>query len=67
MPLKTHASYLHHGKRVRVEFEAKDDSREAVDAMFAELAAFHRERRGLAAAKTTRQAYRKKGTRADNL
>jgi hypothetical protein len=49
-----------HGKRVRVEFEAKDDSREAMVAMFAELTAFQLAQKKIAAAKVTRTSFRKK-------
>lgn len=60
MPLRTHVSRMIHGKRVRVEFEAKDDSREAMVAMFAELTAFQLAQKKIAAAKVTRTSFRKK-------
>jgi len=60
MPLRTHVSRRIHGKRVRVEFEAKDESPEAVVAMFAERKAFQLAQKAIAAAKVTRTSFRKK-------
>jgi len=59
MPPRTHAYRICHGKRDRVVFEAKDDSPEAVAAMFAELNAFHAAAKKARAASVTRTAYRK--------
>jgi len=60
MPIKTHTNDLVHGKRVRVWFEAKDDSPEAAKAMWAELTEYQRKQKLAKAAKMTRQSYRKK-------
>lgn len=65
MPLRTHLNVMHHGKRIRVEFEATDDSPEAVKAMFAERAEYQRQLRAQAAAKLTRNAFRKPKSRRD--
>lgn len=64
MPLRTHLNVMRQGKRMRVEFAARDDSSEAVEAMFAERAEYQRQRQLEAAAKLTRQSFRKtKGSR----
>ena len=60
MPIHTHVNSMNHGKRVRVEFEAKDNGREAVDAMFAEAAAFRLSKKAGDAAKVVRTSFRKK-------
>jgi len=59
MPLRTHTNDLVHGKRVRVWFEAKDDSPEAAKAMFDELAEYRRKQKLDKAAKVTKQSFRK--------
>ncbi|MEP7350502.1 MAG: hypothetical protein ABI668_11220 [Sphingorhabdus sp.] len=60
MPLRTHVNRMNHGKRERVEFEVKDDSREAVDAMFAEASAFRLAQKTADATKVTRTSFRNK-------
>ena len=65
MPLRFGTSYMRHGKRVRVWFEAKDDSREAEKAASAEMAEFQRARKAERASKVTRQAFRKEKSPKD--
>ena len=59
MPVRTHTNDLVHGKRVRVWFEAKDDSPEAVKAMFEEVAAYRQKQKLDRAARVTKQSFRK--------
>ena len=60
MPLRTYVNRIIHGKRERVAFEAKDDSPEAVAAMFAEVRDFRLARKRTQAAKVTRTSFRKR-------
>ena len=60
MPLRTHVNRMIHGKRERVEFEAKDDTPEGVAAMFAEVRGFRLAEKRVQAAKVTRTSFRKR-------
>ena len=65
MVIKTFHSYRVHGKRVRMEFSADDQSPEAVSAMFEALQGEQAKHRKAAAAKVVRQSFRKKKTGKD--
>ena len=63
MTSKISSSYLHHGKRLKIEVATDDESREGWRAAQAELDAKLRQRRKAAAAKLVRQSFRKKKSR----
>ena len=60
MTIKFSSSYLHHGKRLKVEVTADDDTPEGSKAAQEELTAKLRQMRKTAAAKVVHQSFRKK-------